>query len=245
MTRVSPDPVAGVLSRPIVAGNPIEPACEKLVLKERDNNMTIIAALWESENSILLASDSEIVETPSMVRSSTDRKLQSHPAAPLAWGTSGDGGLGIDGFGKWLGQYAWPPPDWDTFKDQVATKIAELNGKQRQIMKLAGVQAEESNLCSALVVGWLDGPAIIEIDDRGIATYIHRDFGFQAIGSGGVHAKLIDLAYRYVKPNLTEIKRLVLIMQLAISRAAFCGLPVRCWRITASGIEKDLSGELT
>lgn len=60
--------------------------------------MTIIAALRESDDSILIAADSARTETPSGFRKIVDDKLQKHPSAPIAWGGAGNPHIAINGF---------------------------------------------------------------------------------------------------------------------------------------------------
>lgn len=70
--------------------------------------MTVIAALVESDDALLLAADSGETQTPGPLRSLDLHKLHRHPVASLAWGVTGDVQISQE-FSAWLEAYAWPP----------------------------------------------------------------------------------------------------------------------------------------
>lgn len=204
--------------------------------------MTIIAAIFESDDSILVSADSQVTESPSMLRSLTALKLQSHNTAPLAWGAAGDYSLGVR-FSEWLREYEFPPKDRDKLRDDLSKKLAELNGKQRKIIKLSGVEVKEENLCDALIATWLDGPVIFDAENNGIATFVSREQGFKAIGSGSYHFSLVYTAFQIIKPPASVAVLFHLAMRVAANKAQQCAEPIHVWRITKDGI-KDISQEL-
>ena len=61
----------------------------------------MIAAMVESNTSLLLAADSGQTEMPGQLRSTDVGKLRRHATAPLAWAATGDVQLGKD-FSSWL-----------------------------------------------------------------------------------------------------------------------------------------------
>src|SRR5215216_3828757 len=169
--------------------------------------MTIIAAMRESADSILIGAESGQTESDIGLRSLYLTKLQKHPSAPLAWGATGNPTIGINRFGSWLSQFDWPPTDWPSFQNEVVKQLSNLNGWQREMSKLAGVEAKSELLAEVLIVGWLDTPSIFAVDDEGAMVIPDKDMEFYAIGSGGVHARLIYTAFTAVNVNAPVIER--------------------------------------
>ena len=99
--------------------------------------MTVIAAMRESEDAILLAADSGGWEEPGG-RIHVADKLQAHATAPIAWASAGNTTVGSD-FDKWLKAYDWPPADWTTFRDEAIESLSRLNGRQRELVALPAV----------------------------------------------------------------------------------------------------------
>jgi hypothetical protein len=210
----------------------------KFSLVGREPQMTIIASLKEGEDSLLIAADSALTEPQIGYRSLCTNKLQRHSQAPLAWGISGNPTIGIDRFGPWLREYSWPPSDLRTFQDEVACKLSEFNGKQREICKLAGIEAKPDDLATVLVAGLLNVPFIFEVDERGVLSNLPEGQNFHAIGSGAAHAKLIYLAFTAVTIQAQAAERLRVIMELAASAATMCDPPIHIWRVTRNGAEE-------
>jgi hypothetical protein len=199
--------------------------------------MTIIAAMWETDTSILIAADSCVTEMPEEVRSLDFQKLDSHPSAPIAWGISGNPTIG-ERFGKWLKSYNWPLQDLSVFQDDVATHLSELNGKQRSIMALAGSQPGENDLSDVLVVGFLATPFSFVVDERGLITTYKQSDRFHAIGSGKTHASLISFALSTINVSISKAELFNHIMTLASSKAKYCSPPISILRANSEGIEK-------
>ncbi len=135
-----------------------------LTLKEPP--MSIIAAVWESETSILLATESGPTEILGGLRTAYLPKLQQHDTAPLAWGATGNLARYLGG---WLKEYQWPPRHWNAFERAVESRVAELNGRRRELAKIAGVEVREQELSAVLVAGWIENEGeIFEVDDRAV-----------------------------------------------------------------------------
>ena len=197
-----------------------------------DMGLTVIVAIKESDSSVLLAADGEVLEGDAIRE--VKAKLRKHPSAPLAWGATGNTTIDYD-FTKWLQEYAWPPSNEDVFREQLINKLSELNGKQRELTSLAKAQIKEDYLCSVSLVGYLNKLMLLELDDVGRAS-LYDGIGFQAIGSGKGHAWI---AYKMLKTasDLSQLNKLKIIMQTVITTAPRCGLPIEIWRVTEKGIE--------
>ena len=67
-----------------------------------------------------------------------------------------------------------------------------------------------------------------------------------AIGSGGVHANLIHLAYAKIGVRLqSPVKLFHAILSIATVAAPQCDLPVHILRVTAQGVSELDADELT
>ena len=213
---------------------------QKAVLPLKEPPMTIIAAMRESDASILIASDTEGTEEGG-IRLNNRRKLRHHPHAPIAWGCSGNITIGIEDFAPWLESYNWPPADWRTFRRQTTETLAKLNAEQRQLVQLSGVRLQESDTANCLLVGWLNHPEIYEFNDRGIAT-AYWERGFQAIGTGKLYAWT---AYKTLQhcDGLEPLQVMMIIMHIVVTTAPECGFPYHIWRVTEKGITTGLEEE--
>lgn len=193
--------------------------------------------MYETETTILIAADTCERDVTTKMRSQFLHKLQHHPSAPLAWGTAGNPAIGVDLFGKWLLDYKWPPENRMSFQETIASKLAEFNGKQRERSRLAGVESSESELASAIVVGLLEGPFIVEINDRGLLTPIDQTRGFFAIGTGAGHAALVYEVFREFQFPGDNLAKMRYITTFAAKKAFDCELPLVLRRVTDAGIE--------
>ena len=160
----------------------------------------------ETEESILIACDTEVMEGENL-RIPGVLKLKRHRTVSLSWGIAGNRAIGDD-FSHWLSIYDWPPSDWPSFSEDVAGHLSELNGKQRERTKRAGLEPTESEIACCLLVGWLDEPQIYEFDERGrITPYWGK--GFHAIGQGKVPAYVAHRTLvNHVDPGLEKVKQL-------------------------------------
>jgi ATP-dependent protease HslVU (ClpYQ) peptidase subunit len=195
--------------------------------------VTVIVALAESEESILIAADSRETEAPGDLASVYLNKLKRHPSAHIVWATAGNGGVG-EAFSNWLAAVAPPPQTWRDMSDQAAEHLARLNGRRRELAELAKTQLQENDTTSVLLAGWLDSPEIVELDDRGIATpYFER--GVCAIGTGKPHALIAYQALNHIG-GVSRLQKLWVVMSVATVMVHDCGPPVHVKRITADGV---------
>jgi hypothetical protein len=215
--------------------------------KER-STMTIVMVMAEATK-IWIGADVQLSE-PDIELQSTIGKLQKHPTAPVAWGTSGNPALGIDQFSPWLKSYPWPPTSINQFRDDVAAQVARINGKQREHCKLAGIELplnkESDELFSLLLAAWLDdAPLVIWIDYRGVQSAV-SSLPFEAIGAGRAHAKIINTTLnQLVNKNLfhTSFERFRFTLTLASQIALSCSTPVMIWEVSKKGVALIASGK--
>ena len=197
--------------------------------------MTVITALREGDDSVLIACDSGAHESAGGIRITIPQKLQRQPQGALAWATAGDTSVGDD-FTAWLKKYPWPAASWQAFKADAIAELARLNGAQREMIRLSGLEPDEFGVAVGLVVGWTGGePNILELAADGKVTSYLED-GFKAIGSGESHALIAHIT---LKPfTIDPVERLRYVTQTAATLAQKCDLPVHVWRVTQVGVEE-------
>ena len=195
--------------------------------------MTVIIAMRETDDAILIAADGEATEG-SALRLPFGNKLRQHPKGAIAWGASGNPTIGYEDFSPWLMQYSWPPKDWRTFRNNAIREFSRLNGDQRNLTKLAGKTPTEDDTATCLLVGWVGSPGIYEFNDQGKATSYWSPDGFHAIGSGKNHAYVAHRTLAVM--SAPPVDKLVVIMQIVSSTAPGCGLPYTIWRVKENGI---------
>jgi len=194
--------------------------------------MTLIAALKESDDSVLIASDSAITEYPGGILTDSINKLRKHSREGLVWGTSGDRETGSR-FDQWMSNVEWPPDSWDTFSDKCANYLASLNGKLRERMRTAGVNEEEikKSVIDVLVVSYFQTMHILELESDGKETNYNN---FHAIGTGKIFAWV---SYKTIEPiNGTSIDKFKIITQVATKVTNDCDFPIHIWRLTKDGV---------
>lgn len=202
--------------------------------------MTIVAAYREDSGSVLIAADSLITEDND-VRSLSNDKIQHHATAPLAWGAAGNTTISMMQFGEWMHQLAWPPVDWPTTRTAIAEHLSRLNGEQRRLCTLAGVEAKSGDLGHILVVGNFGGSMeIFTVDGLGVVSIIPQEQEFAAIGSGSPHAIIAQRALGYAS-SATAYTKLRILMSVAADCAPTCAPPVHIGRLTANGYEHLVS----
>jgi hypothetical protein len=201
--------------------------------------MTVIAALKESPDSILIAADSQTmeIEVTGQVRHSTSHKLQVHPKLPMAWGVYDNVSIGVD-FNEWLNQYHWAPSiDWYDIQHQIAERLATLNGNQRRLCTIAGRLVQDSELCGALIVAFYGGVGrVFQVSGSGMAS-AKRELEFHAVGSGFIHANIAYKTIMRVKPDSSAEDKLRTAVRIAAEDAPSCGPPVHIARVTSNGVE--------
>lgn len=201
--------------------------------------MTVVVAMKESDDAILIASDSEVTNEGNL--KSSMRKLMKVREKSVVWASSGNPDIGIDEFGRWIRQYQWEGTTWDTFISDAADELSRLNGKQRERTKLAGIEVnEEKHLSNLVIVGWLDRPEIFTISSDGTKFSFWESGGFIAAGTGGPPAfSMFNVLLHTNKFVRTKIMRLI--MEVVVSTAPNCGPPVECWRVTKKGTKSLFS----
>ncbi len=207
----------------------------KLVRILPTKELLCIAAMRESSDSILIAADSQQIETNG-IRSSTDKKLQWHPSLPLAWGASDNSSIGAR-FSEWTKQHDLSPSDnWITVQYKLAECLSRLNGNQRGLSKLAGVdQLPPEALSSVLVVGFLGTvSSIFEVDGMGMLTdYSQRDF--HAIGTGHLYAHVAYKTLTLIPSSANTEEKLKTIVGITADMSPAFAPPVYLGRVTPTG----------
>lgn len=205
--------------------------------------MTVVLAVYESDDSILFASDSE------WTREQIDRirkpKLNCHENMPIAWASAGDAQIGTEEFTQWMKAYPIQNKDWDELSEEAAKELARLNGRKRERLALAGEKLCEhdlkKHLAEVMVVGWLNGtPGMYSISYDGAKWDNWSDKGFWAIGSGSAAAVWIwnTLASKHITGLVRQSNLQIMYdsLKLICEGAPGCGLPAEIWRVKANGI---------
>lgn len=211
---------------------------------KKGDKMTLIAGMWEREDSILLGADSASVISGTGVtyQAPMHNKLACHDTgAPLAWGVAGDDGLRGE-FSAWLCRYPWPPVSFEVFQSQIQSKLASINAEQRRVMKSAGAEPTSSDVVEALIASYVsDSMRLIYVRDDSIirAHPFNTSSRFTAIGSCGAYADLAFIAYAVIDAP-ADIATFKWAMVTGAYTGAKCGCapPLHIWRITKAGIEK-------
>lgn len=199
-----------------------------LVLKEPP--MTVIAAMRESEDSLLIAVDSQYIEMPGKIPFATDTKLQSHPSFPLAWGVADNSTIG-NRFSEKVKKLQLSSANWNDVEDELNRELSTLNAKQRAFSKRAGVNSLPGELASVLAIGFVGAEGrIFEIDDRGMVTVMPH--GFHVIGSGKVYATSAYKMLTYLPTHATVEEKLKAITAVTAEMVESCGPHVHWGRVT-------------
>ncbi len=201
--------------------------------------MTIVAAFREDSDSVLIAADSLVTEDNG-IRSGSYNKLQHHSSAPLAWGAAGNTTISVMQFGEWMQRYPWPPKDWATARLEIAEHLSRLNGEQRRLCTLAGVEAKAGDLGHILVVAHFGSMEIFEVDGFGVLSIIPPEQSFHAIGSGAPHAIIAQRALEHAA-KANPYTKLHILMAVAADCAPSCAPPIHIGKVTAAGYEHLLS----
>ena len=133
--------------------------------------MTVIVAMHESKDSLLIGADSEVTQEGGLRR--TLPKLVGIKSVPIAWGASGNPSIGIHQFSEWMRTYMWENATWSGFVDEAEAELARLNGIQRRRTVESGSELKPNFLSDGLVVGWLDDEAavwVLSLDGRVTAS---------------------------------------------------------------------------
>ncbi|MEK6284480.1 MAG: hypothetical protein AABO57_01910 [Acidobacteriota bacterium] len=121
--------VAGLVAP--LHGLPLGCSGDEPSIRLKEPPLTVIAAMFEGEHSILMGADSESTSSALQLRFQLDKKIATHPSAPLAWGVAGNGTI-ADRLGEWLPGYRWPPKDLITFQDEVSHKACGIKQRAKE-----------------------------------------------------------------------------------------------------------------
>ena len=196
--------------------------------------MTLIVALKESENSVLLAADSQATGYGGI--KTRISKIRSVANRPILWACSGNPYIGLSQFGHWIDSYKWSMPTWENFLTDARNELSRLNGAQVEATALAKAELGPDFVADCLFVGWLGELGIYAISSDGRIVEPVED-GIYAIGTGGAYAILVNKAIKEAN-QLNPEARLRIVMSTVGIGALDCGPPLECWRVTPKG--KDL-----
>jgi len=202
------------------------------LLKER-MNLTIIVAMKESDDSLLIGADSMNTEDGGL-KAIGAVKLFRHDKENIVWGTSGNREISRHEFSPWL-QSLSIEGGWEWLKLTIADKIAELNGRQRERETKAGVPHNSESVIGCLLVGWLNGESqIYEFTNDGrIDSYIQDQF--RAIGGG---MPVAHGAYGAMKRTLgiENLNKFKIILETTITSTIACGGKFFIKRVNKDGV---------
>ena len=200
--------------------------------------MTIITALRESGESILIGADNGYVESEVIILDSTN-KLKKHPKESIAWATSGNPTIGEVDFCRWLQSYNYLSSDWNTFEKEAIFELSRIIGEHRKLVKLSGAKENpEHDTAECLLVGWIDGtPEICNFGDAGkVQSYLSD--GFCAIGKGTIPAWITNEAIKRIE-GISPLTRLNVVMSTVVKNL-LGGQRYCIWRVRKNEIETGL-----
>lgn len=206
--------------------------------------MTIIAAMRESEKSILIGADSGETDTNTGLRLINEKKLQLHPCLPLAWGACGNPAVGIDGFAEWL-KKEQGFNDWKTFREACEDEMAKLSSRQVRIRKTIGLPDNLllSDGADILIVGFMENALRILVVERdGKGSFVSQNF--HAIG---IKPDYLAVCYKAIEkirvPGYEDFKN---ILDSGARSFLKCDPPIHIWRVSTDGVfSADTSKLLT
>ena len=208
------------------------------ILPERKPPLTIIAALRESEQSLLLAADSGGEETPG-IRLQNEIKLRRHDNYQIAWGGSGNPQIALD-FSNNLQATKRLPGTWYDCSRKIANILGVENDRRRKAAEASGVrELPAAELTDILLVGWINNiPEIIELSDNGgILLYLSLNQKFHAIGTGKPYAYAAFNALSALNRG-NHLEHLKVVIGVTARIAPQCDIPTHIWRITPTDIEE-------
>lgn len=187
--------------------------------------VTIIGGLICSDH-VLLAADSWAADASGAFRENVEKIWQS---GSMAWGFSGDAGLGGRFNERW--HNVQPPSTWDELVGRLSAEVNGLNRVAREQARAAGTEADDRQLLTVLLGGYVGGQArIIETAVDGRAEFV-GDHAF--IGSGALVAEIAFgaiAAYAGGFPKDGDAFRTVMDHAMKWDRKN-CGPPIQIIRI--------------
>ena len=195
--------------------------------------MTVLAAVLESDDSILVASDTTglaQIETGS----AHDGRIYFHESGPLSWAISGFITLDVDELSQELKGCLWPALSWWSFADEVSRSISASNRRRRELVPEMSVEGATQ----MFIAGWLDHePQILQIDASGNVFSV-KERGFVAIGNGAGDALTVFRSHQLLNLSISHSEALENALIVAAESNPGCRLPVLIWRINAHGVEQ-------
>jgi len=207
---------------------------EKLTPRLGEFPMTIVAIMKESEDSLLLAADSQF--TDGAIRS-THSKLRTVPEQLITWSSAGNPSIGLDEFGGWLKAYDFSGKNWSSFAEDATSQLSRLNGAQRERTRLSGVEWNKNFAADVIIAGWLAGimgAYALSEDGR---FHDALQYGFEAIGVGAAYAKIALSTVRLCQGDQDKEATLKIVMRIVAERVQDCILPIEAFRLKKDIIE--------
>lgn len=196
--------------------------------------MTIIAAIRENDDAILIGADSGSTEFTSGFRRTVDNKLQKHPTSPIAWGVAGSPYLGINLFSKYL-QCLDPPKTWGELIQSSRSSLSDIIRTEVEFAERA--YTKPSQTVEILLAGWIDGkPGILTLTHDAPPDF--EESGFFTIGQ---EKNAMYLGHKILEDmQIPNLEKFSLLIRSGAESLSFCAPPVHIWRITKNGIETIL-----
>ena len=204
-------------------------------IAEELDDMTIVCAVKESSDSILMGADTRVVDSAGIARLMP--KMRQLRSEPFVWGVANNMEMGLEYFGEWLEAYSWPPTSWSAFQPEATMALAQINGRGRQLAEAARVPPNVPHVTEVILSGWINGEVqIVEMSHDG-SSQRRAGLGISAIGSGGMPFLLAYEAFKEQPLSLlTKVRQCL--NAIAMNRAD-CGPPVDLWRISRQGAPVD------
>jgi len=215
--------------------------------------VTVIAAMWDTDGSILIGADSKAVD-PTTGISYTVEKLKAHPSSVLVWGTSGALSIG-ERFSEWLTAHDVAHSSWQELEGEIRKKVCDLNGNERHLVRSSESEPDIGDAIRVLCAGYLNGAAkLFAVNDKGncaitdAAGKPEAIARFEAIG-GSAQARYIMLGIDYmlayfahfgVSAPFEGLPKMQLLFDAITTRIEGCGPPMHIWRVGEKGIDKPM-----
>jgi hypothetical protein len=215
------------------------PRCVKGIRqRKRERSMTLLAAV-KSEDALWLAADSGVGTDGGLVV--LQQKLQFRKDYPIAWGFSGDDGLGQD-FNDWLNTADILTGSWPDAWGAAANHLASLNQQRRRISASSGYdprQLDGNQLLDVLIAGYFAGePRAMLLDSTGGREPLTEAYPAIFAGSGQLPARLIREVLVEFGQWRSDADMLRRAMRLAIRVCDGLREPVRILRIDRTGVSE-------
>jgi len=198
-----------------------------------ERKMTIVAALRESQAFLLIAADKIAFDECTHIESSVE-KLYPHARTSVVVGCAGNYQM-AKSFGEWF-QNLDISQDWTQLEAALRQYQAELHGRERKLVELAGGQWTASHELHFLAIGSPNGQLkMLEITET---PQFHDDF--YAIGSGTRQGYAARFAVNQISQNqdhpLSKVQALWLITAGAVYAPS--PRPIDAMRVATGSLPK-------